>query len=139
MMLFNAIQANCEDTFCKEGASLRDFEYRNFLTYYYSTYVGKGFTKDFLENVIKPFPVIYNPLIENTLYTTPSNTILFYPHSVDIINYTGTINEYLGNFYVPETRVVWDCIDRFSYLAIENLSASMYFIVPSSYMVSEAS
>lgn len=127
---FNAIQANCEDTFCKEGASLKDFEYRNFLTYYYSTYVGKGFTKDFLKNIIKSFPVIYNPLIENTLYTTPSNTISFYPHSVDIINYTGTVidgnviinNEYLGNFYIPETGVVWDCIDRFSYLSIENLS-----------------
>lgn len=127
---FNAVQANGEDTFCKEGASLRDFEYRNFLTYYYSTYVGKGFTKDYLKTIIKQFPVIYNPLIENTLYTTPSNTISFYPHSVDIVNYTGTVvdgnvvinNEYLGNFYIPETGINWDCIDRFSYLAIEDLS-----------------
>ena len=120
---FTAIQRVASD-FWGDDANLKEgsLQNKNFLTYYYSTFGEKGFTKDFLKNVIKPFPVIYNPLVEGTFYTTPSNTISFYPHSVTAVPYTGGQAEYSGNYYVKETPINWDCIEQYSYLAVENIS-----------------
>lgn len=127
---FEAIKVNGRETFCNDEFIIRNYERFNFLSYYYSTYLGKGFTKEKLEKIVKSMDVVYNPLIEDTLYMNPSTTISFYPHSVDIKKYSGTeidgtlvINpEYNGNFYIPETGIVWDKFDKNSYLAMEDLS-----------------
>lgn len=119
---FDAICNIAIDTFIKEDKKPSDFEQYNFLSMYYSTFAGKGFTKDVMKGIVKKLPVIYNPLVENTLFTTPSNLVSFYPHSVGIEVYNGDNPDYKGAFYVPETPVVWDCIEKGSYLAIEDLS-----------------
>lgn len=121
---YNAVENNAHDTFLKEDKKPSDFEQYNFLSTYYSTYTGEGFTKDVMKGIIKKFPVIYNPLVEDTLFTTPSNTISFYPHSVGIEAYSGDNQDYKGSFYVPETEIVWNCIEKGTYLAVEDLSDS---------------
>lgn len=112
---YNAISKNGVDTFCNENKSPKDMEQLNFLTTYYSTYGDAGFTKDFLKTYIKEFEAIYNPLIKDTLITSPSNTISFYPESVQLERKD-------SKFYISQTGIVWDCIERFSYVSAQNLA-----------------
>lgn len=111
---FTAISVRCKENFMARPA--KDMAQYNMLNYYYSTWGGKGFTKEDIAGEVSKINVIYNPFIKDTLLLTPSSTISFYPHSVDIET---DVN---GNYYFPYTKINWDLLKKGSYIAKEDLS-----------------
>lgn len=141
---FNAVKNTSKDIFANVDTNIADYGTINFLTYFYSTYLGKGFTNEYLKGFLKKFPLLYNPLVSDTLLTTPSNTISFYPHSVKLKPYTGSVNEngitiidplLVDNYYIEETGLLWDCIERFSYISPDDLSDNKTLSVGSTLQV----
>lgn len=111
---FDAIEAKNKDALSVKKA--REYPTANMLTFYYTIKSGEGFTKERLKDIIKPLDAIYNPFVKDTLFLKPSDTLSFYPYSV-----TAKGNEN-SQYYIIETPLEWNAIDRYSYISSDNLS-----------------